>query len=471
MYNLRAIASLTRFQALARALVVAAFAMSCSSAQPISRAADNGRGWDRVAMAAADVAANASAPSGDRDAAQLELALSVRQGGLPVSSLELLAAIARDADHGARDEAAAPMAELALELPHAAGVGGLLASYPKDALADALDRVSPRARDRAHYAIGRHLFEEGKWDLAIEALGRADGDELIRSQILIAVCHVRKRKSVPTNAVLLRAQAAAKASSHPDARRLLDLATLLRARLYYSAATRMDDEHRRVLVNGAKLGAALRFWSEIGDASEYAAEARRERAWGHLALGHYDSVLADVRAARALHPYMPEAELLEANVRWEKGDVEGARADFERLRERLTASRAALRQLIDEHTADPRREERFVALLIRANERADELTEPLAALLVDALADREMRDRLALERIIDRERRTVDGLPASFRAAAAGVAVQDALNRAHRAALGRLAEGVRAELEEEVAYLDVLLSQTPQLPAADERAR
>jgi len=418
--------------------------------------------WDAAAVASANASSDSSTPTQARQMAELQLALSLGHLGFRTSSLTLVTAIATDRKHAARLDALPALASLAQQLPDVADVATPLYGYSQEQLEDAVDDLPPDAGMHLRWLLGAQAYHLGKYEEAIARLDKVTGAEAAKAQILVALSHTRNRKSVPTAAALAKAIEIARASpDDPEARRLVDLATLLNARLFYSAAvSRVED--RRISVSVAKLARASRDWHAVDPQGEFGSEAGWERAWVYLAIGAHEAAIRDLeRALSDPDAYLPEAEQLLANVRWSAGDLQGAARGFQHVLASYQSTRDALLALTRELVRGGDRGARALALVVGANERPDDLPPDSRRVLRHALRDRQLVQTLAYTRAIAAEQTKLRAMPPPLRGSAAQKIAERALQQTLGNVTNRIAEMVRVRVQRELADLDEILAATP----------
>jgi hypothetical protein len=404
-------------------------------------------------------------PTESAEQLEYELAVSLRGRGFPAASFALLGAILARPEHDAFADAVRALADLALELPEAAGAGAVLAGVAADRRASLFASVPPKLQSRAWYLVAVAAYESGAYEAAIASFEHVTGDDQARALLMTALAHVQLHKSVPTVAVLERAVDLAMQSSDAETIGLGELAQVQIARTFYSAALRVDDAKRKIVVDRKKLDAAMKYWSAIDPASELYAEVMTERAWGWAALGDLQAARDDLVTAFGDAAYSAEAMELDADLLWRMGKKAEARAAFRALVTTWDPVAAALRALTSglDGEADP--DAAWAKIAAQAIDDPSSIHVFLRPLVTKALGDRQMRGMATWVRMLDDEIAKVDGLGAEAERA------RTALATLKRSATERRAAMARGRLSFEAADLADVLLQSERALEAIERAR
>jgi len=341
-----------------------------------------------------------------------------------------------------------------------------LLQYDEGSREDALDGLPQAVVDRVRFLLGRFDYEGKDCPKAIAQLEKVRGGEFVRARILIALCHVNMRKSVPAVKALDEALQAAPKLPEAEARRLTDLGHMLTAQIFYSASFRAKEDARVIAGDRAKARAALKYWKKIDISSPHATEAQWQRAWVELALGDQAAALSDARAASATPGvYVPEAALLEATIRWGMGETEAAMESFRGFVTRYSSVHRALTKLVAGLGKEAEPDAAAFALLARANQHPEEIPEEIRPSVTDALRDRRVLEDLEYGRLLDEEQRRLDSMPA-LRASKAGARAGSALAEERKGLIRSSAERVRARLGQQAEALQFLLKQAEEALAS-----
>lgn len=462
------------------ALALGACAASSHGTAAAQAAVEAGQ-WDRAAIEDAKLSQDASATVEARQGAEYRLGVSLYRFGLRAVGASIFKAIGSTPEHAAREEALRSLLPLALELPMGANIEAPLRQSDEAARAGALEDLPSPVRSRVRYLLGH--FEYSKEDArgrapgagaanygaAIAQLQKVEDGDLPRARILIAMCHVRSRKSVPAVAALESAlEALSSRTADPEARRLVDLANLLQARIYFSTAVRLDDTRNVIVGDRAKLTKALGHFKKIDDASPFGLDARWERAWVELAMGDQKGALSDFRSAIGTPgAYVPEAEQMEANVRWGMGEKDAALESMRSFVTKYSPIQSALAELTGglAKQADP--DAAAFALLTQAKDHPDELPAAIRLVVLHAFGDRRVLENLEYARLLADERKRFEASAAELRGSIAGERVRKALEDERQALVRRSAEMVRSRLADETANLKTLLQDVEAALASD----
>jgi hypothetical protein len=445
---------------LASALLLGACAGSMGAGGGRAQAEFDAGHWEQAAVQFAAVIQDPSVTEEARHTAELRLAISLHRLGLRGVGAALLKTIAGRPEHTLRKEAFQALLPLALDLPSAAGVEVPLLQFDYEGRELMIAGLAPAAESRIRYIIGRFEYENADYEKAIAQLEKAKDADLARAQILIAHCHVRLHKSVPASKALEGALTAAAKLPAPESARLTDQANMLMAQLFYSAAlakSKKDDS--LVAVNTQQASAALKYWKKIDASSPLGTEALWQRAWVEMAMGEHKTALDDVKSAIAAPgAYVPEAEQMEATLRWGLGEKPAALDAFRAFVKKYTAVHTALKEQIDRLGKEKDPDEAFFALLARASAKPDELPQATKLAILHALRDRQVLAYVEYSEILDEDRDRLESLSA-LQSGGAASSARRALEAERKALVDRAAKVVRARLTREAEEIQGLLKE------------
>jgi tetratricopeptide (TPR) repeat protein len=333
---------------------------------------------------------------------------------------------------------------IARRLPGSAAVRRTIGAYGQGVLKEPSLKA---LREELRLHLGRHHYNRGSFKRAAGLLGKArpGGAFYLRARLLEGMVHVRMFKARPAAAAfkaVLRAGARGKVPA--DQRRLIELARLSLARLFYSV--RQHDK-------------AVKHYDKIPRTSAQRRPALLEQGWAHYKLGAHRRALANLRALGAARDGMPEARYMEAVIYFANCRFRRSGAVARRAAARLKRAGAGLLALLGRYKDDYDLYRRAVE--IRAGRGG------VNRFARSALDDRQLDKRLAFVKELDRQLRLVQSAPAAWKALpVAGVALQDltlqkslAQSEAGSLARARLRR-TAGELQQMVRQLELVASES-----------
>src|SRR5690606_29938178 len=127
------------------------------------------------------------------------------------------------------------------------------------------------------------------------------------------VSYIQMKKAVAAVKSFQRVkQAVDDGANVEDADRMRDLANLSMARTMYSASIQLDPETNAPTIREDALSAAVKYWNEVDEDSEYWLDAHFEAAWAYYMAGQYTRALGNIHTLKS--PYFPKAFYPEADI-------------------------------------------------------------------------------------------------------------------------------------------------------------
>ena len=178
-----------------------------------------------------------------RAASEWAAVASLGQARLAVSEALALGPILQNPQHPSHLAAVARASALARELPDAAALERHFGAVDARSIAALGGEANAPVRSGAQLLLARHRHAVGAWADALAAYASVEERDPARPKALLALAgaHVRNRNSVPAVQALVAAHAALDGAAPSYERTYLrDLTSLSIARIYYSAAVRLD---------------------------------------------------------------------------------------------------------------------------------------------------------------------------------------------------------------------------------------
>lgn len=411
------------------------------------------------------------APSGVHRA-QFFLAKSLYHLRYFRGALSLLEEIARAGPSHRYFEPALPwLAQLATRLPDAAGIVELVGRYPP-AMVRTLDRDETReVHDHLLYLSGRHAYEQGDFEPAIDRLGRVSERSIHygRARFLAAVTHVRQRRAQPAIAAFREVLDAAERGSIDDAARMRNLAWISLARVYYTAANRTDERGERT-IDPLLLDNAIAAWDRVEPGSELWLDALFEQAWG-LYVAHEESRamgnLFTLHSPYFADAYYPESLVIKAVVFFGACQTENAMAMIQQFHGRYDP----VRDELDETLSGLEDNESLYRFLVGVRQGSSSLPPRVRAVVTEALSDRTLLRHLEYVHVLESELSRLESEPGVFRDSSLGDRLRADVAVTRSFAIDRAGELVRGRFARLIEQLDELMTQMDLVEAEIYRVR
>ena len=265
---------------------------------------------DRFAEAAVAlyrvVAAETGDDPGNQQLATYYLAVSLYKLKFYQASYALFSMISMQKTHLKFRETLLWLAKLATQLPEPADIIERVGKYSDEEVARFDNPQQKELFWQLNYMLGRYKYRNRQYEDAVRLFQKVDqaSPYYVQSQFFSGISYVQLRKSVPAIKSFQRVEKAVDegAEGVEDESRMRDLAYLSMARTYYSSSIKLDAETNAPNVNSEKLSAAVKYWNQVDEASEYWLDALFEESWAYFMAGRLPA-----RARK--HPHDPGAVL------------------------------------------------------------------------------------------------------------------------------------------------------------------
>jgi TolA-binding protein len=246
------------------------------------------------------------------------------------------------------------LAQLASQLPEPAGIIEKVGRYDLAQIEESKsDSDSKQFYSQLLYLLGRSKYAQGEFDEAIKLFEEVPKDSTfyVQAQMFKGISHVRARQARPAIDAFRRILDAAEGGElkGTDNDRIEDLAWLSLARMYYTAANKVNEETGERDVDGKLLGAAVDAWSRIDTGSEYWLPALFEGSFAFFLADEYSRAMGNIHTIFSPYfenEYWPEALVLKAVIFFYNCQMENAGAMVAKFHERYDPVKAQLdRQL------------------------------------------------------------------------------------------------------------------------------
>jgi tetratricopeptide (TPR) repeat protein len=318
------------------------------------------------------------------------------------------------------------------------------------------------------YLLGRSKYAQGEFDESIKLFEEvpADSKWYVQAQMFKGISHVRARQARPAidafRKILDKAESGDLKDSGSDEGRIEDLAWLSLARMYYTAANKVNEETGERDVDGRLLGAAVDAWSRIDTGSEYWLDALFEGSFAFFLADEYSRAMGNIHTIFSPYfekSYYPEALVLKAVIFFYNCQMENAGAMVAKFHERYDPVKAQL----DKQLAAFKDNQAFYEFLQRVREDKADLDPSIRGIVSSALSDRTVLRHLEYVKQLDEEDDRLKKSPDAFKSSSVGSRIMQDTALAKSFAIeqtGNLARGryerLNAELQDFMNQIDAV---------------
>lgn len=352
------------------------------------------------------------------------------------------------------------LAQLATQLPDAAGIIELVGRYPDDAVQTLDTAESREVHDHLSFLAGRYAYEHGDFEGALARLSRVrpSSEHFAKARFFEGITHVRMRRARPAIAAFREVLAAAERGDVPDSSRMRALAWLSLGRVYYTAANRVNAETGEREVDAALLTNAVAAFDRVEPSSEYWLDAMFEQSWALFLANQESRAMGNAHAIFSPYfddAYYPEALVLKAVIFFSACQVDNAEAMVAEFHARYDAVRAELGQTLARFEDN----EAFFQFLLAVRDDRAELSSRVRGIVATALSDRSLLRHLEYVRLLDEEEARLERAAPELRDSEVGDRVRQEVLVARAFAIDRAGELARGRFSRLVDELDEHLNQ------------
>jgi hypothetical protein len=407
---------------------------------------------DRYAEAAVAlyrvVAGQTGDDPGNQQLAQYYLAVSLYKLKFYQASYALFSLISMQKGHLKFRETLLWLAKLATQLPEPADIIERVGKYSDEEVARFNSPQQKELYWQLNYMLGRYKYRNRQYEDAVRLFQKVDTDSAyyIQAQFFSGISYVQLRKSVPAIKSFQRVEKAVDegAEGVDDEGRMRDLAYLSMARTYYSSSIKLDAETNAPNVNSEKLSAAVKYWNQVDQGSEYWLDALFEESWAYFMAGDYPRALGNIHTIEAPYfpgSFYPEAQILKAVIYFSNCNYEAATTVVARFKKKYEPLRKELEKVLA-HFKGGNPEDSYKFLLAVRDGTAD-LDPSIKGIVENAMSDRLLLRNIEYVKLLDDERTHFTKAPPAFQTSGLGEQVRDALKLARDIAVknaGKLAK-------------------------------
>jgi hypothetical protein len=221
-----------------------------------------------------------------------------------------------------------------------------------------------------------------------------------------------------------------------------DLAYLSMARTYYSSSITLDPETNAPNVNSTKLSAAVKYWNEVDQTSEYWLDALFEESWAYFMAGDYPRSLGNIHTLSAPYfpnSFYPESEVLKAIIYFTNCNYDAATTVVARFNLRYTPIKDELERILKNYKGE-NREDAFFKFLLDVREGKGDIPQSVRPIVEIALSDRQLLRNIDYVKLLEEEEKRFKKSPSDFQSSGLGMEVSDALKLARDLAVRQAGE-------------------------------
>jgi tetratricopeptide (TPR) repeat protein len=417
---------------------------------------------DRYAEAAVAlyrvVAGQTGDDPGNQQLATYYLAVSLYKMKFYQASYALFSMISMQKSHLKFRETLLWLAKLATQLPEPADIIERVGKYSDEEVARF---NNPQQKDlywQLNYMLGRYKYRNRQYEDAIRLFQKVDTDSpyYVQAQFFSGVSYVQLRKSVPAIKSFQRVEKAVDdgAKGIEDEARMRDLAYLSMARTYYSSSIKLDVETNAPNINSEKLSAAVKYWNQVDQGSEYWLDALFEESWAYFMAGDYPRALGNIHTIQAPYfpgSFYPEADILKAVIYFSNCNYEAATTVVARFNKKYEPIRKEMEKVLSRVKGTPEQTYKF---LLSVRDGTAELDPSIKGIVEQAMSDRQLLRNIEYVKVLDDEVNHFKKAPPAFQSSGLGQQVQEALKLARTIATQNAGKLAKSRYQRNLDELD-----------------
>jgi TolA-binding protein len=355
------------------------------------------------------------------------------------------------------------LAQLASQLPEPAGIIEKVGRYGVEQLDQFNTQESAELYNQLLYLMGRFKYNQGEFPEAIQLFGRVADDSPVRVQAKFfeGISYVRLRRAQPairSFRAIIEQISGGNVAGIEDEQRMLNLARISLARVYYTAANRTDPETGERVVDGRLLGNAVEMWNRVDQGSEYWLDALFEESWAFFLADEYARALGNIHTIFSPYfddSYYPEALVLKAVTFFVNCQVENAGAMVARFHERYDPVQVELNSVLTQNEDNTQ----FYQFLQQVRAGQANLSPRIRGIVSTALSDRTLLRHLEYVRALEGEEARLGQAPAEFKNSSLGARILQDVAVAKSFAIDQTGDLARARYSRLIEELQDLMNQ------------
>ena len=310
--------------------------------------------------------------------------------------------------------------------------------------------------------MGRSKYNEGEFEQAIELFRQVDRSNkwYVKARFFEGISYIRMRRAQPAATAfreIIEAIDDGDVSGVDDPDRMSDLAWISLARVYYTAANRVDESGART-VDGVLLGNAVEAWTRLDPDSEYWLDAIFESSWAFFLADEYSRALGNVHTLYSPYfkeAFYPEALVLKAVVFFTNCQMRNATATVQLFHERYDPVKTKLDELLAKYQDNAQ----FFEFLKKVRDGQAQLDPVVAGVVASALSDRAVLANLEYVALLEQEEKNLQKSPSQYRNSSLGARILQDILVAKSFAVDQAGEIAKARYSRLVAEMQDLSNQ------------
>jgi len=323
------------------------------------------------------------------------------------------------------------LAQLASQLPEPAGIIEKVGRYDLSQIEQFNNGEGKAIYAQLLYLLGRSKYAQGEFEQAIELFDKvpSNSKSYVQASMFKGISYVRMRQARPAiQAFRSIVEALESGDLETDEQdRVHDLAWLSLARVYYTAANKVDQESGEREVDGRLLGAAVDAWSRVDPGSEYWLDALFEGSFAFFLADEFSRAMGNIHTVFSPYfenSYYPEALVLKSVIFFYNCQMENASAMVTKFHERYDPVQTELQAKLAEFKDN----ESFYKFLTKVRDGEETRLSPaIRGIVSTALSDRTVLRHLEYVKQLEAEEAKLKAEPMAFKSSGVGARIlQDA---------------------------------------------
>ncbi len=351
------------------------------------------------------------------------------------------------------------LAQLASQLPEPAGIIEKVGRYGVEELEQFNTSESQELYNELLYIMGRYKYGQNEFEEAIALFQRVAGSSefYVKARFFDGIAHIRMRQARPAIEAfraIIDAIDNGDAAGVEDEQRMLNLAWISLARVYYTAANRSSADGSRE-IDGRLLGQAVEAWNRVDQGSEYWLDALFESSWAFFLADEYSRALGSVHTINSPYfenSYYPEAIVLKAVTFFVNCQFDNAMAMVGLFHERYDPVRTELESILGQFEDNTQ----FFEFLQQVRNGQANLSPTVRGIVASALSDRTLLRNIEYVGVLEAEEQRLMQAPSEFQNSSLGARILQDVAVAKSFAIdntGDLARGRYTRLIDELLNL------------------
>ncbi|MFT3922548.1 MAG: hypothetical protein QM778_08440 [Myxococcales bacterium] len=323
------------------------------------------------------------------------------------------------------------LAQLASQLPEPAGIIEKVGRYDLAQIEQFNNGEGKAIYAQLLYLLGRSKYAQGEFEQAIELFDKVPSNSkwYVQASMFKGISYVRMRQARPAiqafRAIVEALESGDLETDEQD--RVHDLAWLSLARVYYTAANKVDQETGERDVDGRLLGAAVDAWSRVDPGSEYWLDALFEGSFAFFLADEFSRAMGNIHTVFSPYfenSYYPEALVLKSVIFFYNCQMENASAMVTKFHERYDPVQTELQAKLSEFKDN----ESFYKFLTKVRDGEETRLSPaIRGIVSTALSDRTVLRHLEYVKQLEAEEAKLKAEPVAFKSSSVGARIlQDA---------------------------------------------